>query len=229
MSEDLVSLLLSILKIIWIDLLLSGDNAVVIALACRNLPEHQKRMGILLGSGAAIALRLVFTLVIVELIALPYIKLMGGLLLFWIAVRLLQDGESEHHVKSEDTLRKAVQTIAIADGVMSLDNVLAIVAAAKGSIGLIIFGLLLSMPLIIFGSALILRLIARFPQVIWAGAALLGWIGAEMILSDGWVAAQVAPLQIARLDLFAGVAGALLVLGFGFIINKTQAKAASGT
>jgi len=182
---------LSVLQIIWIDLLLSGDNAVVIALACRSLPEKQRKIGIWLGAGAAIFLRIVFALVVSYLMGLPFLKVLGGLLLFWIAIKLVV-GEEEAHdgIESSDSLWRAVKTIAIADAVMSLDNVIAIAAASRGHPELFIFGLLLSIPLIIYGSQIIMDLLTRFPILIWLGAALLGWIAGEMIVSDvavlGW-------------------------------------------
>jgi YjbE family integral membrane protein len=182
---------LSVLQIVWIDLLLSGDNAVVIALACRSLPEKQRKIGIWLGAGAAIFLRIVFALVVSYLMGLPFLKVVGGLLLFWIAIKLVV-GEEEAHdgIESSDSLWRAVKTIAIADAVMSLDNVIAIAAASRGHPELFIFGLLLSIPLIIYGSQIIMDLLTRFPILIWLGAALLGWIAGEMIVSDvavlGW-------------------------------------------
>ncbi|MCX7327879.1 MAG: TerC family protein [Hyphomicrobiales bacterium] len=182
---------LSVLQIVWIDLLLSGDNAVVIALACRSLPEKQRKIGIWLGAGAAIFLRIVFALVVSYLMGLPFLKVLGGMLLFWIAIKLVV-GEEEAHdgIESSDSLWRAVKTIAIADAVMSLDNVIAIAAASRGHPELFIFGLLLSIPLIIYGSQIIMDLLTRFPILIWLGAALLGWIAGEMIVSDvavlGW-------------------------------------------
>jgi YjbE family integral membrane protein len=175
----------SVLQIIWIDLLLSGDNAVVIALACRSLPAGQRRLGVVLGAGTAVILRIIFALIISELLLVPFLKVIGGLLLLWIAFKLVMGEEDEEkHIAESDTLWKAVRTIAIADAVMSLDNVVAIAAAAKGHPELFIFGLLLSIPLIVFGSTLIMALIARFPIFVWAGAALLGWIAGEMLVSD---------------------------------------------
>lgn len=174
-----------ILQIIWIDLLLSGDNAVVIALACRSLPPEQRKWGILLGAGAAIGLRIVFALIITFLLAIPLLKLIGGVLLFWIAIKLLKGEEAAHgEIEASDSLWRAVKTIAVADAVMSLDNVVAIAAAAKGHPELFIFGLLLTIPLIIFGAQLIMGIIERYPAIVWAGAALLGWIAGEMIVGD---------------------------------------------
>lgn len=175
----------SLLQIIWIDLLLSGDNAVVIALAVRSLPEKQRKLGILLGAGAAVGLRILFAVVVTYMLAIPFLKVVGALLLLWIAVKLAK-GEEEAHgeIEASDNLWKAVRTIAIADAVMSLDNVLAIAAAARGHFELFIFGLLLTIPLIVFGARLLSSILERFPILIWLGAALLGWIAGEMLLSD---------------------------------------------
>lgn len=182
---------LSVLQIVWIDLLLSGDNAVVIALACRSLPPSQRKMGIWLGAGAAVGLRILFALVVSYLMGLPFLKIVGGLLLFWIAIKLAVGEDAAHtDIDSSDNLWKAVKTIAIADAVMSLDNVIAIAAASKGHAELFIFGLVLSIPLIIYGAQFIMTVIERYPILVWLGAALLGWIAGEMIVSDnvllGW-------------------------------------------
>ncbi|BCB20760.1 TerC family protein [Bosea sp. ANAM02] len=175
----------SLLQIIWIDLLLSGDNAVVIALAVRSLPEKQRKVGIWLGAGAAVGLRIIFAVVVSYLLNIPFLKVVGALLLFWIAIKLAK-GEEEAHgeIEASDNLWKAVRTIAIADAVMSLDNVLAIAAAARGHFELFVFGLLLTIPLIIFGARMLSAVLERFPILIWLGAALLGWIAGEMLLSD---------------------------------------------
>ncbi|CAN7281628.1 TerC family protein [Bosea sp. LjRoot90] len=178
----------SLLQIIWIDLLLSGDNAVVIALACRSLPENRRKLGIWLGAGAAVGLRIIFAMVVSYLLAVPFLKVVGGVLLFWIAIKLAM-GEEEAHseIEASDNLWRAVRTIAIADAVMSLDNVVAIAAASRGHAELFIFGLLLTIPLIIMGAQLLTRIIERYPIIVWLGAALLGWIAAEMILGDAAV------------------------------------------
>ncbi len=190
------------LKIIWINILLSGDNAIVIALACRALPPRQRFWGIILGAGAAVLLRIFFTVILQHVLELPWLKLVGGLLLLWIAIKLLiQDETDEADIESSDNLWGAVRTVAIADVVMSLDNVLAIAAAAKGNTGLIIFGLAISIPLIVAGATLIMALLTRFPILVWAGAALLGWIAGELIVGDrialaqiqAWYPALVAP------------------------------------
>ncbi len=169
----------SLLQIIWIDLLLSGDNAVVIALACRGLPEKQRKIGILLGAGAAVLLRILFALIITYLLSIPFLKLVGGLLLFWIAIKLAvgEEEDGEHGgIEETGSLWKAVRTVAIADAVMSLDNVLAIAAASHGNVWLFVFGLALTVPLIVFGSSLVLGIIERFPIFVWAGRGVLGWI-----------------------------------------------------
>jgi len=229
----------SLLQIIWIDLLLSGDNAVVIALACRSLPENQRKLGIWLGAGAAVGLRIVFALVVTYLLGVPYLKVIGGLLLLWIAIKLAK-GEEEAHgeIEASDNLWKAVRTIAIADAVMSLDNVIAIAGAAKGHPELFIFGLLLSIPLIIMGAQLLTSIIERYPILIWLGAALLGWIAAEMIIGDAavlrwlttvmpsWVETvptDINPVGLEPADLphyAAAILGAALVCLAGYVLKK---------
>ncbi len=176
-----------VFKIIMIDLLLSGDNAVVIALACRNLPPAQRRQGILYGVGGAIGLRMALTFFAVGLLSLPYLKLIGALLLIWIGVKLIlpdEEGHSESNIKAETQLWGAIKTIIIADFVMSLDNVLGVAAAAKGNMLLLVFGLLISIPLIAWSSQLVLKLIDRFPFIILAGGALLGYVAGEMLVSE---------------------------------------------
>src|SRR5215210_2788690 len=184
--EDLAPQALKILQIIWINIILSGDNAVVIALACRGLPANRQRMGMVLGAGVAVVLRIIFTVGVVYLLATPFLKIAGGLLLFWIAVKLLveDDEAQEGKIAETDRLWHAVRTIAIADAVMSLDNVLAIAAVAKDSTVLLVLGLAISIPLIVAGASLIITLLERFPVLVWAGAALLGWIAGDMIVSD---------------------------------------------
>lgn len=175
-----------VFKIIMIDLLLSGDNAVVIALACRNLPAHQRKKGILFGVGGAIGLRIVLTFFAVGLLSLPYLKLIGALLLIWIGIKLIIP-EAEHdesNVASDTRLLGAIKTIIIADFVMSLDNVLGVAAAAKGNMPLLVFGLLISIPMIAWSSQLVLKLIDRFPAIIYGGGALLGYVAGEMLVSE---------------------------------------------
>jgi YjbE family integral membrane protein len=181
---------LALAKIIWVNILLSGDNAVVIALAARNLPDHQRNKAIFAGSAAAILLRVVLTVFAVQLLQYPYLKIVGAVLLFWIGVQLLlPEDENEDGIKSSGQLWTAVRTILIADLVMSVDNVLGVAAAADGGppesrLLLLILGLGLSIPLIIFGSRFLLTVMERFPVIITLGAALLGFVAGEMLVSD---------------------------------------------
>lgn len=216
----------AIVQIIWIDLLLSGDNAVVIALACRSLPPHLRTWGVILGCGTAIVLRIVFALIISHLLAIPLLKLVGGILLLWIAVKLARgEGHEERNIAASDKLYKAVWTIAIADAVMSLDNVVAIAAVSRGDPWLFGFGLALSIPLIMIGAQLIMKVIERFPIIVWAGAALLGWIAGEMIAADPIVASQftIGP-HSDLIYLFAAV-GAAFVVALGYWLKANGEKA----
>ena len=180
------SALISIIQIIAIDIILGGDNAIVIALACKNLPEKKRKLGIFYGALGAIILRVIMVFFATTLLLIPGLKIVGGLLLIWIAVKLILDNHKNHdiNVKQESSFFAAIKTIIIADFVMSLDNSVAIAAAANGDISLVIFGLLLSVPIIIWGSSLILTIIDRYPIIIYLGSALIGWIGGDMIQSD---------------------------------------------
>jgi YjbE family integral membrane protein len=171
-------------QIILINIVLSGDNAVVIALACRSLPPRQQKKAILFGSVGAILLRVVLTFFAVFLLNQPYLKLVGAALLLWIGVGLLKGEDGEEEMEGHSNLAAAIKTIVIADLVMSLDNVIGVAAAAKGNVPLLVFGLVISIPLIIFGSTLILKLMNRFPVIITIGAGLLGWVAGEMTLTD---------------------------------------------
>ncbi|MBK1867378.1 TerC family protein [Aestuariivirga sp. YIM B02566] len=216
----------AILQIIWIDLLLSGDNAVVIALACRSLPPHLRKWGIILGAGVAILLRIIFALIISELLLVPFLKVVGGLLLVWIAVKLAKGEEAEEkNIAASDKLYKAVWTIAIADAVMSLDNVVAIAAVSKGDPWLFGFGLALSIPLIMVGSQLIMKMIEKFPIIVWAGAALLGWIAGEMIATDPVVGTRLGIEPHSTGVYIAAAIGAALVVAIGYWL-KTRSRAA---
>jgi YjbE family integral membrane protein len=220
-----------VLKIIGIDIVLAGDNAVVIALACRTLPPRQRMMGIVLGAGAAVILRVLFTLVVQQVLDISLLKLLGGLLLFWIAVKLLTaDEPGDTNGRSGNTLWEAVRIVALADMVMSLDNVLAIAAAAHGDPYLIVFGLLVSIPLIVGGATLITNLLTQYPVLIWAGAALLGWIAGELIATEPALMPSMAgladllgvtPVAIARV--FA-LLGAVLVCGIGYVIKRNAVR-----
>lgn len=217
-----------VFKIIVIDLLLSGDNAVVIALACRNLPEAQRRKGVTYGVLGAIGLRMLLTLFAVGMLALPYLKLVGALLLLWIGVRLIlpEEEHSAGNIKADTRLSGAVRTIIIADFVMSLDNVLGVAAAAKGNVWLLVFGLVISIPMIAWSSQLVLKLIDRYPVIIYLGGALLGYVAGEMLVTE----ALLRPLAEAWHYLHWLVPGlcALLVvtLGMGLAARKAVSQAA---
>jgi len=176
---------IGLVKIVWINIILSGDNAVVIAMAARSLPPQQQRTAVLFGSGAAVVLRIVLTVVAAKLLALPYLQIVGGALLLWIGTQLLGEDEGDGGEDKEyGSMFAAVRTILLADLVMSLDNVIAVAAAAQGSMVLLILGLAISIPLVIFGSTLMIKLMERFPIIVMLGAALIGWVGGETIVSD---------------------------------------------
>jgi YjbE family integral membrane protein len=199
-------------KIMWINILLSGDNALVIAMACRGLPPRQRFWGMVLGAGVAVFLRIIFTGIVVTLMNLPYLKLVGGLALLVIAAKLLvPEDEDEGDVHAASHLWAAVQIVAIADIVMSLDNVIAVAAAANGSVPLLILGLAISIPLIVAGAALIMALLTRLPALVWAGAGLLGWIAGEVMATDPAVLPRLhalldGPVGV-KLDAFFGSLG----------------------
>lgn len=206
---------IGLVKIVWINIILSGDNAVVIALAARSLPPHQQRMAILWGSGAAVVMRIVLTVVAVKLLGLSFLQVVGGLLLLWIGVQLLgeEEEEADGEAKEYGSLAGAVRTILIADLVMSLDNVIAVAAAAKGSMVLLVLGLAISIPLVIFGSSLMIRLMERFPVIVTLGAALIGWVGGETIVND--VVFRETLAANPWLHYVAAAAGAALVVAIG--------------
>jgi YjbE family integral membrane protein len=215
----------ALLEIIWINILLSGDNALVIALACRSLPTRQRRWGIILGTLPAVVLRIVFTIFIAYLLGIEYLKLIGGILLLWIAVKLILPEEHDEQDSEQDSaanLWAAVRTIVIADAVMSLDNVIAIAAAAKGSFVLLVLGLIISMPLVIFGSALILKILNRLPILIWAGGALLGYIAGEVIVTEPAIAPWIEDLE--WLHYVGPIIGAAATVAIGFAITRIRAQ-----
>ncbi|MEY2874490.1 MAG: hypothetical protein RLZZ373_1861 [Pseudomonadota bacterium] len=223
---------IALMKIIWVNILLSGDNAVVIALAARGLPPKQQRAAILGGSGAAIVLRVVLTLFAVQLLQYPFLKLIGSVLLLWIGVQLLSGGDGEGDIKASSSLGTAIRTILVADLVMSLDNVIAVAAAADSAplearIPLLIAGLGLSIPLIIFGSTMLLHLMERFPIIITVGAGLLGFVAAEMAMTDpsitDWVHQHLHNLEI-PISLF--FAAAVVVVGKQLAKRQEASKSA---
>jgi YjbE family integral membrane protein len=223
----------AVLQIIMIDILLGGDNAVVIALACRNLPKRHRALGIFWGSFAAIALRVVLIFFAVSLLDLPMLKIVGGLLLVWIGVKLIlpPPGEAHHaNIASTDKLWGAVKTIIVADFVMSLDNVIAIAGAAEQAaptqrLGLIVFGLLVSVPFIVFGSQLVLKMLDRFPAIVLFGGAVLGWIAGELMVGDTLVDAHLPDHP--ALVYGASALGAALVIGIGKTIEWRRAGRAA--
>ncbi len=224
---------LAVLQIIWIDLLLSGDNAVVIALACRKLPPNQRLWGVVLGTMVAISLRVVFAGLITTLMQLAYLKLVGGVLLLWIAVKLLGSEENckTGQIESVDNLLRAIRIVAIADVVMSLDNVIAIAAVAEKfeapeSYALLMFGLAVSIPLIMAGAAIVMSVLERFPIVVWAGAALLGWIAGEIIAKDPLFTANLDPATAHTVWLIGATLGALFVVCAGLVRRRWLRRSA---
>ncbi|MCX5591136.1 TerC family protein [Alcaligenes endophyticus] len=220
----------AVFQIILIDILLGGDNAVVIALACRNLPAKQRMQGILWGTAGAIILRVVLIAFALTLLGIPFLKLVGAILLVWIGIKLMIPEEDAHgNVKGGVSLWSAVKTIIIADFVMSLDNVIAIAGAAQNAdpdhqLGLVIFGLLVSIPIIVWGSTLVLKLIDRFPIVVTFGAALLGWIAGGMMISDVVVVEHFGEVQLA-VKLAVEIGMAVLVVLAGYFLGKRKQKA----
>jgi YjbE family integral membrane protein len=226
-------------KIIGINIILSGDNAVVIALACRMLPPRQRFWGMILGAGVAVLLRVLFTLVVAQAMGYPWLKLVGGVLLLWVAVKLVVPEEEggDGKVQASENLWRAIWIIAVADIVMSLDNVIAIAAAAESAAvqvdlahataikaTLIIFGLATSIPLIIAGSALLMALLDRYPILVWAGAALLGWVAGDIMIKDSALVPWLGEALIDKLHVWAAVAGAIFVVGIGYLIRRMRHK-----
>ena len=224
MSIDSPALWLALLQIIWINILLSGDNAVVIAMACRQLPDRARKWGIVMGAGVAVGLRILFTGIVATLLALPWLKLVGSLALMWIAVDLALPGEDgDDHVQASDNLWKAVGTVAVADIVMSLDNVVAVAAVANGNWLLLILGLAISIPLIVAGSSLVMAVLDRFPLLVWAGAALLGWVAGEMLVTDAAVVDLMGGLEKAEHWAHPAAAiAAVLVVGTSYALGRLR-------
>ena len=216
------TILLQIGGIVLVDLLLSGDNAILIALASRNLPKKQQKQAILWGTGGAIALRIAFAFVASMLIQIPLLKAVGGLALIWIAIKLLAGGadEAPEH-KAAESLRLAIRTIIIADAIMSLDNVLAVVALADGHLGLVILGIAISIPFVMLSSQWLLKMIDKFPAVIYLGGAVLGYAAANMITTDLWLKDYLYGYAL-------GIDGLLtaFVLGVGYLLNRRRMREA---
>jgi len=215
------------LEIIVINILLSGDNAVVIALACRNLPKKQRVMGIFWGVIGAVVLRIVLTFFAVQLLQLPYLQLIGGALLVWIGIKLIAEDEGDgHEVQASDRLVSAVKTVIVADLVMSLDNVIGVAGAAKGSLVLLIFGLVISIPLVVVGSQLIMKLLERYQWLVIAGGGLLGYIAGEIATEDTavkpWIGANAPALHY-----IAPVLGVVVVVAAGMWLTRRNRRAAA--
>ncbi len=209
-----------VLEIIWINILLSGDNAILIALACRSLPVRQRRWGVFLGALGGVILRVIFTLLVVQMMSIPYLKAAGALLLLLVAVKLLIDETEHSDVKAKPDLMGAVMSIIMADAVMSLDNVLAIAAAARGSTYLIVFGLALSVPIVMFGAGFLLKILERVPALVWAGAGLLGWVAGDMAATDPALTERLHGFDHAALERGLSIGGAVAVLVIAFLIQS---------
>jgi YjbE family integral membrane protein len=224
---------IGLLKIIGVNIILSGDNAVVIALAARSLPQKQQKQAVIWGSAAAVIMRVILTLFAVALLQLPWLKLVGSLLLFWIGVKLLIPEDDNEDVPASDQLLSAIKTILIADLVMSLDNVIAVAAAARGSVTLLIVGLAISIPLVIYGATLLLKLMERFPVIITIGAGLIGWVAGEMLVADvaleGWLTGLGVQYENGHprvggfsLEILAGIVGIVIVVALGTLLAKRK-------
>ena len=227
-------------KIIGVNIILSGDNAVVIALAARSLPPKQQKAAVLWGSGAAVVMRIILTIFAVALLTLPWLKLIGSLLLFWIGIKLLVPEEDEENVDASDSMIAAIKTILIADLVMSVDNVIAVAAAAQGSLTLLILGLAISIPLVVFGSTLLLHLMERWPVIITVGGGLIGFVGGEMLVTDpalkDWLLGSGVVFNESgkplvgglSLEIICGLLGAVIVVAAGRLIARRMQRNAQG-
>jgi YjbE family integral membrane protein len=213
----------ALLKIIGVNIVLSGDNAVVIALAARSLQPKQQKQAIFWGSGAAIIMRILLTIFAVKLLTLPYLKLVGSVLLVWIGVKLLVPEDEGTEIEASDNMLKAIKVILIADLVMSLDNVIAVAAAAGDHVGLLIAGLAISIPLVIFGATLLLKVMERWPIIITIGAGLLGFVAGEMAWEDGAISGFTAQFPSMVKYVIAAL-GAAFVVGLGTMLAKRAAQ-----
>jgi YjbE family integral membrane protein len=238
MLEELLSqaFWIGLLKIIGVNVILSGDNAVVIALAARSLPQKQQKQAVFWGAGAAIVLRIILTLFAVALLTLPWLKIVGSLLLFWIGIKLLIPEEDDGEIEASDQLLAAIKTILVADLVMSLDNVIAVAAAAGGSVVLLVLGLAISIPLVIFGATLLIKLMERFPVIITIGAGLIGWVAGEMLVADSALEGWFTGLGVQyveghpkvggfSLEILAGIVGIVIVVAAGTLLARRKSMA----
>lgn len=219
----ITSFIVGLIKIVLINIVLSGDNAVVIALACRNLSGKQQKKAVFWGGFGAIGLRVILTFIAVWLLQIPFLQVLGGLLLIWIAVKLVKDEEDEEKLKGGTSMLGAIKTIIVADLIMSLDNVVAIAGAAEGNLLLIVIGLAISIPLIIWGSQFLMKLMSRFPLIIWFGAGLLGYTAGEMTLADKAVGAFIESVFPAG-HILIPISTILLVIVLGKIGSRSKQK-----
>ena len=222
-----------VLQIIFINILLSGDNAVVIAMACRNLPAREKIWGIALGTGVAVILRLVFTGIVGKLMLLPYLKLAGGLALIYVAAKLIVPERADKNVEGVAQLWRAVWIVAVADIVMSLDNVIAIAAVANGSLLLLTIGLAASIPIILAGATIIMLVVDRLPVLVWAGSGLLGWVAGQVIATDPavlrFITARYGEALAHQVEFSAAISGILLTIALGGLWRQLHLNARRGT
>lgn len=210
--------LLAMFQIIVIDILLAGDNAIVIGMAARNLPENLQKKAIFWGTAGAIILRLVMAFLFVEAINnIPALRLIGGILLLWIGYKLVADDSSEHNIEAKDNLRAAITTIVIADGIMGIDNVIGVVGAANGDMMLVAVGMLITVPIIIYGSTLFVKVIERFPIILYVGGGILAWVGAAMSIEDKIIADTVEPYA-----LWIKIAAVVLVVGASLLMKQLK-------
>jgi YjbE family integral membrane protein len=222
---------LAAVQIMGINILLSGDNAVVIALACRALPPRERFWGMVFGAGVAAILLILFTGIVATLMTLPYLKLAGGLALFWVAIKLVspQPHDAEDTPEAVEDLWRAVRVVVVANIVMSLDNVIAVAAAAKGNYLLLGLGLAVSIPIVIAGSALFLAILERFPVVVWGGGALLGWIAGGLLPEDPVIARHFSEHTVDQLEIVSGIVGAILVVSIGwYLVRSSRLREAQG-
>jgi YjbE family integral membrane protein len=214
----------AVVQIIWIDVVLSGDNAVVIAMACRGLPPRQRRRGMIIGAGVAAALLIVFTITVSALMSLPFLRLISACALIWIAIKLV--GPDEHDPagtpQAAESLWRAVRIVVVADVIMGLDNAVAVAAVANGRYVLLGLGLAISIPTVVAGSAIVLALIERFPIIVWAGGAVLGWVAGELLVSDPVVTARLSALAVVHLDLDTVFFGATRNFAYQTDLNLGQ-------
>jgi len=228
---------MSLLSIVLIDIVLAGDNSIVIAMAVQSLPKEQRFKGIVFGALAAVILRVGFTFFASQLLGISFVKLVGGILILWIALKLMADSNEDNHKQSNaDTVWKAVWIILVADFTMSLDNILAVAGASHGSFGLLLFGLGLSIPLVVFTSTMLSKLMAKFPLILWIGAAVLGKVGVEMMITDPFIVSTVlTPLSMTEmvndslhanhtLVLIGEILGAIGIVGIALIMNSIKKK-----